>query len=67
VPVILVRETDISEEPTDDGGSRASETSVYFYETTLAYITESCHLHTQIRENLKSHLCVVSLRSVVLR
>jgi hypothetical protein len=29
-----------------------SETSVYFYETTRRYISESYHLHTRRRENL---------------
>jgi hypothetical protein len=32
---------------------RASETSVYFNETTRRYIPEGCHLHTSRRENLK--------------
>jgi hypothetical protein len=33
---------------------RTRETSVFFIETTLRYISESC-LHIQRRENLKSH------------
>jgi hypothetical protein len=33
---------------------RTSETWVYFNETTLCYIPESCHFHTRRRENLKS-------------
>jgi hypothetical protein len=48
----------------DKGGKRgipdmekvpASETSVYFNETTRRYIPDGCHLHTRRRENLKSH------------
>jgi hypothetical protein len=35
---------------------RASETLVYFKETTWRYIPERCHLHTRLRENLKSHM-----------
>jgi hypothetical protein len=31
-----------------------SETLIYFNKTILSYITESCHLHTRRRENLKS-------------
>jgi hypothetical protein len=34
---------------------RASETSVYFNETTRRYIPECCDLHT-CRENLESHI-----------
>jgi hypothetical protein len=34
------------------------ETSEYFSETTLRYISESYHLHTRRRENLKSHSSV---------
>jgi hypothetical protein len=33
----------------------ASETSVYFSDTTRRYIPESCHLNARHRENLKSH------------
>jgi hypothetical protein len=35
---------------------RASETSVYFNETTRRHTPESCHLHTRRRENLNSHV-----------
>jgi hypothetical protein len=40
---------------------RNSETSVYFNETTLRYISEGCHVHTFRRENLQAHekLCVL--------
>jgi hypothetical protein len=35
--------------------ARTSETSVYFNETTLRYIPESCLLYARCRENLNSH------------
>jgi hypothetical protein len=34
----------------------ASETSVYFNETTWRYIPEGCQFHSRRRENLKSRL-----------
>jgi hypothetical protein len=38
---------------------RTSETSVYSNETTRRYISEESHLHTRLRENLKSErLCL---------
>jgi hypothetical protein len=40
----------------DDEGSTTSEKSVYFHQTTLRYIPESCYLHTRRRENLKSKI-----------
>jgi hypothetical protein len=36
--------------------ARASETSVYFNETTWRYVQEGCRLQTLRCENLKSHL-----------
>jgi hypothetical protein len=44
---------------------RASETSVYYNETTRRYILEGCHLHTRRREDLKSHILVRTLRRVL--
>jgi hypothetical protein len=35
--------------------ARTSETSVNFYQTARRYNPEDSHLHTRLRENLKSH------------
>jgi hypothetical protein len=40
----------------DDGGSKASETLVNFYQTTRRNIPENSHLHNRRSENLKSQL-----------
>jgi hypothetical protein len=40
----------------DDGGMSTPETPVNFYQTTWRSIPEDSHLHTQLHENLKSHL-----------
>jgi hypothetical protein len=42
---------------------RTSETSVNFNVTTLRYIPEDSKLHTRRRENLKSHINKVVLKS----
>jgi hypothetical protein len=39
---------------------RTSETSVNFNVTTLRYIPEDSKLHSHHRENLKSHIVLIS-------
>jgi hypothetical protein len=39
---------------TEDGGSKTSEMSVNFYQTTRRNNPEDSHLHTRRRENPKS-------------
>jgi hypothetical protein len=60
--VVSWKLTDVSEMRTDPiirtmtiETVSTSETSINFYETTQRNIREGCHLHTRLRENLKSH------------
>jgi hypothetical protein len=42
--------------PDNDEEISTSETSVYFYESTLLNIQESCNIHTRLRGNLKYNI-----------
>jgi hypothetical protein len=41
-----------------------SETSVNFYQTTWRNNPEDCHIHTRLRENLKSHQGFIVIQPV---
>jgi hypothetical protein len=41
---------------------RASETSVYFHDTTMLYIPEGCYLQSCHSEKLRSHINKVSFK-----
>jgi hypothetical protein len=45
---------------------RASETSIYFNETTGRKIPEYWHLHTRLSQNLKSHMDGITLFHVAM-